>query len=61
MHPAQDSPKGCELKSLAIVHPKPSDVMGTLGAFGIEAKVEAGSAPLLRATLTTPKGTVEIA
>jgi hypothetical protein len=60
VHPAQDSPKGCELKSLAIVHPKPSRVAETLSAFGIDAKVESGSAPVLRARLTTPKGAVEI-
>jgi hypothetical protein len=60
VHPAQDSPKGCELKAFSVSHPKPSAVVETLAAFGIDAQVDTASSPILRATLTTPKGTVEI-
>lgn len=60
VHPSQDSPKGCELESFEIEHPDPRGVMNALKSLGIEAKVTQARNARLRATLTTPKGTVEL-
>ena len=60
LHPSQDSPGGCEIKSLEIEHPRPSEVNAILGKLGIEAGVKSGSSALLRATVRTPKGTAEL-
>jgi Glyoxalase-like domain len=60
VHPAQDSPKGCELKSLALAHPTPPALVGLLASVGIDTVVPHASEPALRATLSTPKGLVEL-
>jgi len=60
VHPSQDSPGGCALRTLELEHPDPARVVHTLEAAGIEATV--GKAPLarLRATIATPKGDVQL-
>jgi hypothetical protein len=60
VHPAADSPRGCELKALRFVHPSAAAVAGALRAIGIDAEVGAGRDAGIAATLTTPKGTVEL-
>ena len=59
-HPSTDSPEGCELESLEIEHPRPSEVNAILGKLGIEAGVKSGRSALLRATVRTPKGTAKL-
>lgn len=60
LHPSQDSPGGCELKSLEMEHPDPEVVTGTLRKLGIDAKVKKANEARLRAVLKTPKGDVEL-
>jgi len=60
VHPSADSPTGCALTALRFVHPNPSAVREVLDAFEIEADVQAGTAAALHASITTPKGTVDL-
>jgi len=60
LHPSQDSPKGCELKSFEMEHPDPASVIETLKKLGVEAKVKQAGESKLVATLRTPKGKVEL-
>ena len=60
VHPSADSPTGCALTALRFVHPNPSAVREVLGAFEIDADVQAGPAAVLHASLTTPKGAVDL-
>lgn len=55
-HPSTDSPAGCRLESLVLSAPDPAAVERGLGALGLAARPVPGPAPLLRATLATPKG-----
>jgi len=59
-HPSATSPKGCELQSLAIEHPKPDAIKTVLVPFGTEADVKAASTARLRATVRTPKGVISL-
>jgi hypothetical protein len=60
LHPSQDSPTGCELQSFEIEHPDPARVIAALKELGIEARVKPARKVRLGATLTTPKGEVEL-
>jgi Glyoxalase-like domain len=60
VHPSQDSPKGCELTTFEIEHPRPDAVKDMLAKLGIEAKVGAGTSVRLSAALRTPKGTLKL-
>jgi hypothetical protein len=60
VHPATDSPRGCELKALRFVHPSPAAVIDALKAIGIDADVSSAPEAALSATLSTPKGVVEL-
>jgi hypothetical protein len=60
LHPSQNSPRGCELLALDVAHPKPAEVKAVLAKLGIEAAVKSGQRALLRATLRTPKGTMDL-
>jgi hypothetical protein len=60
VHPSQDSPKGCELLSLEIAHPRPAEVHDVLGKLGIEVKATKRDRGLLVATVRTPKGTLKL-
>lgn len=60
LHPATDSPRGCELKALRFVHPSARALSGALAAVGIDADVGSAQDAAIVATLTTPKGTVEL-
>jgi len=55
-HPSTDSPAGCRLESLVLSAPDPAAVERGLAALGLAARPVPGPAPLLRATLATPKG-----
>jgi Glyoxalase-like domain len=59
-HPSQTSPKGCELQSFAIEHPKPEAILSVLKAVGIDATVTTGPSPGLKATIRTPNGTLKL-
>jgi Glyoxalase-like domain len=59
-HPSATSPKGCELQSFAIQHPKPEALLALLKAVGIDATVTTAPAARLRATLRTPNGVVTL-
>lgn len=60
LHPSQDSPKGCELESFEIEHPRPADLVDALKMFGIEATVKEAKNVRLIARIKTPKGKVEL-
>jgi hypothetical protein len=57
-HPAEDSPKGCELASFDFEHPDPDALRRTFAQAGIDAPVRKASAIALHARLRTPKGDV---
>ena len=59
-HPAGDSPKGCELESLAFAHPNAEQVTRTLRSLDINASVSPAADARLTATIRTPKGKVEL-
>lgn len=60
VHPASDSPAGCELRALRIAHPQPAAVVDALKAVGIDADVAPASDAVLYATIGTPKGVIEL-
>jgi hypothetical protein len=60
LHPSQDSPAGCELRSFAIHHPDPARVRDVLKTLGIEAEVQPARSVELVAMLATPRGNLEL-
>lgn len=60
LHPSQDSPKGCELKSFEIEHANADQLSDAFKKFGIEVKVKEAKSARLIATLKTPKGEVQL-
>lgn len=60
MHPSQDSPKGCELISLAFDHPAADLLRRTFDQIGIDATVRSTGTPRIIATLKTPNGRVTL-
>ena len=60
LHPSQDSPKGCELVSFEVEHPKANELLKTFEKFGIEIKVKEAKNIRLIANLKTPKGNVPL-
>jgi len=60
IHPAADSPRGCELKTLRFAHPSAKSVVDALGGIGIEAEVSSAPEAAVIATLSTPKGVIEL-
>ena len=59
--PALTAPAGCRLLELEVGHPQPEAVRATLRALGVAVPVRSNPAPLLQATLTTPRGRVVLA
>lgn len=59
-HPAEDSPKGCELVSFEFEHPDPDALRRSFALTGIDAPVRSAAAPVLHARLRTPKGEVAL-
>jgi hypothetical protein len=60
-HPSTDSPRGCELASLEITHPKAAEVIGVLAKVGVDAAAKSGPRALILATVRTPKGIAKLA
>ena len=60
LHPSQDSPQGCELRSFRFEHPEPASVAEALKKLGIEADILRATEARLVVKLKTPKGDVEI-
>jgi hypothetical protein len=59
-HPAADSPRGCWLDAMRFAHPAATGVTGALKAIGIDADVSVSAEAAIFATLSTPKGIVEL-
>ena len=55
-HPAQDSPRGCDVLSLEFEHPDADALRRTLTQLGLEATVRTGATARIVATLQTPRG-----
>jgi hypothetical protein len=60
LHPSQDSPKGCELESFEIEHPKASELQDAFSKLAIEIKVREAKSIRLVATIKTPKGNITL-
>ena len=60
-HPSADSPRGCELESLEIAHPKAAEVNGVLLKLGVDAAAKPRPRALILATVRTPKGPWKLA
>jgi Glyoxalase-like domain len=60
MHPSEDSPPGCTLRSLQLISPNDRKLEHTLRAIGLRADVRPGPAPRLGVSLHTPKGVLEL-
>ncbi|MDE0023255.1 MAG: VOC family protein [Spirochaetaceae bacterium] len=58
--PAASTPRGCRLLDLEVCSPEPEPVGCALRALGVAVRVRHGDRPGLRATLATPRGTVEL-
>lgn len=56
LHPSQDSPPGCELKTLVMEHPRPDELKASLEKLWITAEVRKAETARLLATIRTPKG-----
>jgi hypothetical protein len=59
-HPSGSAPGGCRLVSLRGEHPDHHAVRKANQALGVEFDVVQGPAPVLVATIDTPKGTIEL-
>jgi hypothetical protein len=59
-HPARTSTQGCVLVDLRAEHPDAERVQRMLTGVGLELPVDAGPAPALIATISTPRGRVEL-
>lgn len=60
LHPSQDSPAGCRLLSLEFEHPDAEALTAVMKTLGINGKVAKGASPVIKTTLDTPKGKVEL-
>jgi glyoxalase-like protein len=60
LHPSEDSPQGCTLKSFQLISPDPTKLAATLRSLGIRAEVRQGSTPRLAVSLNTAKGVLEL-
>ena len=60
LHPSQDSPAGCRLLSLEFEHPDAEALTAVMKTLGIKGKVAKGASPVIKASLNTPKGKVEL-
>ena len=58
--PALSTPPGCRLLDLEVCSPEPEAVGLALQALGVAVRVRRGGRPGLRATIATPRGTVEL-
>lgn len=59
-HPAANTPAGCTLLGLRAEHEEPDLVRPALAALDLDLAISQGAAPVLIATIDTPKGVVEL-
>jgi hypothetical protein len=59
-HPSGDSPAGCELRSLELGHPDSAALAAILKALAIDARISQSATVRMRASIQTPKGTIEL-
>ncbi len=60
LHPSEDSPQGCTLRSLQLIAPHPEKVEMALRAFNIKADIKKGQQARLAVTLSTLRGEVQL-
>jgi hypothetical protein len=60
VHPSEDSPKGCQIRELRLLHPEPAKMNGFLEAMGLHVRVSRGPQALITALIETPKGEFEL-
>ncbi len=60
LHPSQDSPKGCTLRSFEITHPDPPTVVAAFRQLGMDVPVKSGQDVRIFTTLDTPTGVVQL-
>ena len=56
VHPSADAPAGCRLERFAVADPDPAELSKTFQRLGIEAPIERGEKPQLRARIAGPGG-----
>lgn len=59
-HPAEDLVPAARIEQLEIVHPRPIEVKGAWACLGVSARPVEGAEPRLVATLSTPRGLVQL-
>ena len=59
-HPSEESPAGCALATFTFEHPDDNALREMLRRIGIDGPVRPGEQVRLRASLKTPKGTIEL-
>ncbi len=59
-HPSTDAPPGCQLLSFNLLAPDPQELAKTLRILELDAPIERGGEPRLRASITGPKGQLDI-
>lgn len=60
LHPSEDAPKGCTLKRFFIESPAAADLSKVCALLGLDVEVASGTAPRLRAMISSAKGDVEL-
>lgn len=60
VHPSEDSPTGCELRLLEIEHPRAGAVGQLLETLGVQTTVKLAPEARIVATLSTPRGEVQL-
>ncbi len=59
VHPSVDAPEGCKLESFSVISPDSSALSEEFHKLGINAQVEGGNAPQLRAKIVGPGGNMQ--
>ncbi len=60
LHPSEDSPQGCTLRSLQLIAPDPERLGRALRALNIKADIKKGQQARLAVTLSTRRGEVQL-
>jgi catechol 2,3-dioxygenase-like lactoylglutathione lyase family enzyme len=60
VHPSADAPGGCHLERFAVADPDPSELSKLFQRLGIDAPVERGDKPQLRARIAGPRAKFEV-
>jgi hypothetical protein len=60
VHPAEDAPAGCLLSRFFAETPSARELQNHYHSLGVDASISQGERPALRATITAPKGEVEL-